>query len=71
MFCRSAQIVRRAKWDDVDLARVAGCAVVFGRQETRIRALKKMQSNLASLSEAGRRSLKIVSVGAGEDFRGR
>jgi hypothetical protein len=51
---------------DVDLARIPGCAVVFGRQSTRIHALKKMQSNLSALSAAGRIT-KIISVGAGDD----
>jgi len=50
----------------VDPVRIPGCAVLFGLQRTRIRALKKMQSSLSTLAHAGH-IMKIISVGAGED----
>lgn len=51
---------------DVDPARIPGWTVIFGRQSTRIRALKKMQKDLSSLGAAGLIT-KIVSVGAREN----
>jgi hypothetical protein len=53
--------VRRIK--AVDVARKPGWAVLFGRQDARIRTLKKMQSSLRSLIAAGRIT-KIVTAGA-------
>jgi hypothetical protein len=53
--------IRRTK--DVEMARKPGWAVLFGRQDARIRALKKMQNSLFSLA-ASRRITKVVSVGA-------
>jgi len=55
--------------DDVDPARNPGCAVIFGRQATRIRALKKMDSTLVSLVNADALT-KIISAGAGGDPAG-
>jgi glycosyltransferase involved in cell wall biosynthesis len=52
--------------DDVDLARLRGWAILFGRQSTRLRALKKMRDKLASLADA-RALTKIVSIGVGAD----
>jgi glycosyl transferase family 4 len=51
---------------DVSLARIPGWAVVFGRQSTRIRALKKTQRDLGSLGAAGLIT-KIISVGTREN----
>jgi hypothetical protein len=53
--------IRRNK--DVEVARKPGWAVLFGRQDARIRALKKMQNSLTSLAGA-RRITKVVTVGA-------
>jgi hypothetical protein len=53
--------IRRNK--DVEVARKPGWAVLFGRQDARIRALKKMQTSLTSLA-AARRITKVVTVGA-------
>jgi hypothetical protein len=52
--------------DDVDRAREPGLAVIFGRQATRIRALRKMRDNLVALANA-RVLTKIVSAGAGAE----
>jgi hypothetical protein len=53
--------IRRTK--DVEVARKPGWAVLFGRQDARIRALKKMQNSLFSLA-AARRISKLITVGA-------
>lgn len=53
--------------EHVDLARTPGCAVIFGLQRGRIRALKRMEGNLSSLAAAGHIT-KIISVGAGGDL---
>lgn len=52
--------------DDVDPGRIPGSAVLFGLQGGRIHALKKMQSSLTSLADAGRIT-RMISVGAGGD----
>ncbi len=52
--------------DNSDPARIAGCAVLFGRQDGRIHALKKMRDRLASLANEGRIT-KMISIGAGDD----
>ena len=52
--------------EDVDPARIPGCAVIFGLQRARLRGLRKMRSNLSSLAAAGYIT-KIISVGAGGD----
>jgi hypothetical protein len=51
-----------------DLPRRVGWAVIFGRQSTRVRALKKMHTGLRSLATAGRIT-RIVAVGANSDRR--
>jgi glycosyltransferase involved in cell wall biosynthesis len=51
---------------DVDPGRIPGCAILFGLQDGRIHALKKMQSSLTSLARAGDVT-KLISVGAGGD----
>ena len=48
---------------DVGVARKLGWAVLFGRQDARIRVLKKMQDSLRSLV-AARRITKVITVGA-------
>jgi len=52
--------------EDVDLARMPGCAVIFGLQRARLRGLRKMRSSLSSLAAAGYIT-KIISIGAGSD----
>jgi glycosyltransferase involved in cell wall biosynthesis len=52
--------------EDVDPARMPGCAVIFGLQRARLRGLGKMRSSLSSLAAAGYIT-KIISVGAGGD----
>jgi glycosyltransferase involved in cell wall biosynthesis len=52
--------------EDVDLARMPGCAVTFGLQRARLRGLRKMRSSLSSLAAAGYIT-KIISIGAGSD----
>ena len=52
--------------EDVDLARIPGCAVIFGLQRARLRGLRKMRSSLSSLAAAGYIT-KIMSIGAGSD----
>ena len=52
--------------EDVDLARIPGCAVIFGLQRARLRGLRKMRSTLSSLAAAGYIT-KIISIGAGSD----
>ena len=52
--------------EDVDLARILGCAVIFGLQRARLRGLRKMRSTLSSLAAAGYIT-KIISIGAGSD----
>ena len=52
--------------EDVDLARIPGCAVIFGLQRARLRGLSKMRSSLSSLAAAGYIT-KIISIGAGSD----
>jgi glycosyltransferase involved in cell wall biosynthesis len=52
--------------EDVDLARIPGCAVIFGLQRARLRGLRKMRSSLSSLAAAGYIT-KIISIGAGGD----
>lgn len=56
--------------DDVDLVRIPRSALVFGRQETRLRALRKMRPSLTSLAQAGIID-KIASVGANDEARGK
>lgn len=53
--------IRRTQ--DFEAARKSGWAVLFGRQDARIRALEKMRSSLFSLA-AARRITKIMTVGA-------
>jgi glycosyltransferase involved in cell wall biosynthesis len=52
--------------DDVDPVRIPGRAVLFGLQGGRIHALKKMQSSLKLVADAGRIT-RMISVGAGDD----
>jgi len=53
--------IRRNK--DVEVVRKPGWAVLFGRQDARIRALTKMRNSLFSLA-AARRITKLITVGA-------
>jgi glycosyltransferase involved in cell wall biosynthesis len=50
------------------LSRRAGRAILFGRQSTRLRGLKKMFGSLKALAAAGRIS-SVVAVGANSDPR--
>jgi len=52
--------------EDTDLRRKPGLAVLFGLRSGRIRALRKMQGSLSSLTAAGRIT-KIIAVGANGD----
>jgi hypothetical protein len=52
---------------DVDLSRERGGAVIFGLPGSRLRALRKLQNSLSSLT-AAKVITKIISVGAGSDF---
>jgi hypothetical protein len=52
--------------EDTDPERKPGWAVLFGRQNARIRTLRKMQGSLNSLAAAGRFT-KIITVGANGD----
>jgi len=52
--------------ENVDRARIPGCAVIFGLQRARLRGLRKMRGSLSSLAAAGYIT-KIISIGAGSD----
>ena len=52
-----------------DKARQSGSAVLFGLQFSRLRALRKMETELKALSGA-RKITKIVAIGAGSSLRG-
>lgn len=54
--------IRRTK--DAAVTRKPGWAVLFGRQDARIRALKKLENSLFSLA-AARRITKLITIGAG------